>query len=104
MAEVLEIGHLMNRKPRELSGGQRQTRPWGRAIAGPRVAVGRAIVRQPAAFLFDERLLNLDAQLRVSTRTELKRLHRRLGTTTLYVTHDQEEAMTLGDRVVIMRE
>src|SRR3954449_13594830 len=93
VADLLEIGHLLDRKPRELSGGQRQ-----------RVAVGRAIVRQPAAFLFDEPLSNLDAQLRVSTRTELKRLHRRLGTTTLYVTHDQEEAMTLGDRVVIMRE
>jgi multiple sugar transport system ATP-binding protein len=93
VAELLEIGHLLDRKPRELSGGQRQ-----------RVAVGRAIVRQPAAFLFDEPLSNLDAQLRVSTRTELKRLHRRLGTTTLYVTHDQEEAMTLGDRVVVLRE
>ena len=92
VAELLEIGHLLDRRPRELSGGQRQ-----------RVAVGRAIVRQPAAFLFDEPLSNLDAQLRVSTRTELKRLHRRLGTTTLYVTHDQEEAMTLGDRVVVMR-
>ena len=93
VAELLEIGHLLDRKPRELSGGQRQ-----------RVAVGRAIVRQPAAFLFDEPLSNLDAQLRVTMRSELKRLHRRLRTTTLYVTHDQEEAMTLGDRVMVMRE
>jgi multiple sugar transport system ATP-binding protein len=92
-ARTLEIGHLLARKPRELSGGQRQ-----------RVAVGRAIVREPAAFLFDEPLSNLDAKLRVTTRAELKRLHQRLKTTTIYVTHDQEEAMTLGDRIVVMHE
>ena len=92
-ARILEIEHLLHRKPRELSGGQRQ-----------RVAVGRAIVREPAAFLFDEPLSNLDAKLRVTTRAELKRLHRRLKTTTIYVTHDQEEAMTLGDRIVVMKD
>jgi multiple sugar transport system ATP-binding protein len=92
-ARILEIEHLLDRKPRELSGGQRQ-----------RVAVGRAIVREPAAFLFDEPLSNLDAKLRVTTRAELKRLHRRLKTTTIYVTHDQEEAMTLGDRIVVMKD
>jgi multiple sugar transport system ATP-binding protein len=92
-AKILEIEHLLERKPRALSGGQRQ-----------RVAVGRAIVREPAAFLFDEPLSNLDAKLRVTTRAELKRLHRRLKTTTIYVTHDQEEAMTLGDRIVVMKE
>lgn len=92
-ARTLEIEHLLHRKPRELSGGQRQ-----------RVAVGRAIVREPAAFLFDEPLSNLDAKLRVTTRAELKRLHRRLKTTTIYVTHDQEEAMTLGDRIVVMKD
>src|SRR5688572_4623679 len=91
-AKMLEIEHLLDRKPRQLSGGQRQ-----------RVAVGRAIVREPAAFLFDEPLSNLDAKLRVTTRAELKRLHQRLKTTTIYVTHDQEEAMTLGDRIVVMR-
>jgi multiple sugar transport system ATP-binding protein len=91
VAATLDITHLLNRKPRSLSGGQRQ-----------RVAVGRAIVREPAAFLFDEPLSNLDAKLRVTTRSELKRLHQRLRTTTLYVTHDQEEAMTLGDRIVVM--
>jgi multiple sugar transport system ATP-binding protein len=90
---ILDIGHLMERKPKELSGGQRQ-----------RVAVGRAIVREPAAFLFDEPLSNLDAKLRVTTRAELKRLHQRLRTTTVYVTHDQEEAMTLGDRIVVMKD
>jgi len=90
-AKVLGIENLMDRKPRALSGGQRQ-----------RVAVGRAIVRQPQAFLFDEPLSNLDAKLRVEMRAELKRLHRRLQTTVLYVTHDQAEAMTLGDRVVVM--
>jgi multiple sugar transport system ATP-binding protein len=93
VARILEIEHLMDRKPRQLSGGQRQ-----------RVAVGRAIVREPAAFLFDEPLSNLDAKLRVTTRAELKRLHRRLKTTTVYVTHDQEEAMTLGDRIVVMKD
>ncbi|GAB4186414.1 MAG: sn-glycerol-3-phosphate ABC transporter ATP-binding protein UgpC [Phycisphaeraceae bacterium] len=92
-AEILGITHLLDRKPKALSGGQRQ-----------RVAVGRAIVRNPACFLFDEPLSNLDAKLRVETRAELKRLHHRLQTTTIYVTHDQEEAMTLGDRVVVMSE
>jgi multiple sugar transport system ATP-binding protein len=92
-AKILDITHLLDRKPRQLSGGQRQ-----------RVAVGRAIVREPAAFLFDEPLSNLDAKLRVTTRAELKRLHQRLKTTTIYVTHDQEEAMTLGDRIVAMKD
>jgi multiple sugar transport system ATP-binding protein len=92
-ARILDIEHLLERKPKALSGGQRQ-----------RVAVGRAIVREPAAFLFDEPLSNLDAKLRVTTRAELKRLHHRLKTTTIYVTHDQEEAMTLGDRIVVMRD
>src|SRR5687767_7174522 len=92
-AKILDIEHLLERKPKALSGGQRQ-----------RVAVGRAIVREPAAFLFDEPLSNLDAKLRVTTRAELKRLHHRLKTTTIYVTHDQEEAMTLGDRVVVMKD
>ena len=92
-AKILAIEHLLDRKPKALSGGQRQ-----------RVAVGRAIVREPAAFLFDEPLSNLDAKLRVTTRAELKRLHHRLKTTTIYVTHDQEEAMTLGDRIVIMKD
>src|SRR6185312_16045779 len=92
-ARILDIEHLLDRKPRALSGGQKQ-----------RVAVGRAIVREPAAFLFDEPLSNLDAKLRVTTRAELKRLHHRLKTTTIYVTHDQEEAMTLGDRIVVMRD
>ena len=90
-AEVLEITDFLKRKPKALSGGQRQ-----------RVATGRAIVREPKAFLFDEPLSNLDAKLRVETRAELKALHRRLHTTTIYVTHDQEEAMTLGDRIVVM--
>jgi multiple sugar transport system ATP-binding protein len=92
-ARMLEIEPLLERKPKALSGGQRQ-----------RVAVGRAIVREPAAFLFDEPLSNLDARLRVTTRAELKRLHQRLRTTTIYVTHDQEEAMTLGDRIVVMKD
>src|SRR5438874_1834450 len=92
-ARILDIEHLLERKPKALSGGQRQ-----------RVAVGRAIVREPAAFLFDEPLSNLDAKLRVTTRAELKRLHHRLKTTTIYVTHDQEEAMTLGDRIVVMKD
>jgi multiple sugar transport system ATP-binding protein len=92
-ARILGIGELLDRKPKQLSGGQRQ-----------RVAVGRAIVRDPACFLFDEPLSNLDAKLRVETRAELKRLHQRLLTTTIYVTHDQEEAMTLGDRVVVMKD
>ncbi len=90
-AKILGLTELMERKPRQLSGGQRQ-----------RVAVGRAIVREPKAFLFDEPLSNLDAKLRVTTRAELKSLHQRLKTTTVYVTHDQEEAMTLGDRIVVM--
>ena len=88
---MLGIQDLLERKPKQLSGGQRQ-----------RVAVGRAIVREPRAFLFDEPLSNLDAKLRVTTRGELKALHQRLKTTTIYVTHDQEEAMTLGDRIVVM--
>jgi multiple sugar transport system ATP-binding protein len=92
VARTLELEELLGRRPRELSGGQRQ-----------RVAVGRAIVREPAAFLFDEPLSNLDAKLRVTTRAELKRLHQRLRTTTIYVTHDQEEAMTLGERIVVMQ-
>ena len=90
-AKMLGIGELLDRKPKQLSGGQRQ-----------RVALGRAVVRAPKAFLFDEPLSNLDAKLRVETRAELKRLHKRLQTTTIYVTHDQEEAMTLGDRIVVM--
>ena len=90
-ARMLGIEQLLERKPKALSGGQRQ-----------RVALGRAIVREPKVFLFDEPLSNLDAKLRVTTRTEIKRLHQRLKTTTIYVTHDQEEAMTLGDRIVVM--
>ncbi len=92
-ADILGFGPLLERKPRQLSGGQRQ-----------RVAVGRAIVRHPEVFLFDEPLSNLDAQLRVQMRVELKRLHERLETTAIYVTHDQVEAMTLGDRVVVMKD
>jgi multiple sugar transport system ATP-binding protein len=91
-AEILEITDYLDRKPKALSGGQRQ-----------RVAMGRAIVREPAAFLMDEPLSNLDAKLRVQMRAELERLHGRLGTTTVYVTHDQVEAMTLGDRVAVLR-
>ena len=91
-ARVLEITDLLDRKPRALSGGQRQ-----------RVAMGRAIVREPAAFLMDEPLSNLDAKLRVQMRSELGLLHSRLGTTTLYVTHDQVEAMTMGDRVAVLK-
>ena len=92
-AGVLGLEGLLERKPRQLSGGQRQ-----------RVALGRAIVRQPQAFLLDEPLSNLDARLRVETRAELARMHRQLGATMLYVTHDQEEAMTLGDRIAVMRD
>jgi len=92
-AGILGIEMLLDRKPRQLSGGQRQ-----------RVAVGRAIVRHPEVFLFDEPLSNLDAKLRVQMRVELKRLHERLETTAIYVTHDQVEAMTLGDRVVVMKD
>lgn len=90
-AELLGITDLLNRKPKELSGGQRQ-----------RVAMGRAIVRKPRLFLFDEPLSNLDARLRTSMRVELKKLHQRLGTTMIYVTHDQVEAMTLGDTIVLL--
>ncbi len=90
-AGILELQELLQRKPRQLSGGQRQ-----------RVAMGRAIVRQPAAFLFDEPLSNLDAKLRVQMRLEIKRLQRRLGTTSVYVTHDQVEAMTMADRLIVM--
>jgi multiple sugar transport system ATP-binding protein len=92
-ADILGIESLLERKPRQLSGGQRQ-----------RVAVGRAIVRHPQVFLFDEPLSNLDAKLRVQMRVELKRLHERLETTAIYVTHDQVEAMTLGTRVVVMKD
>jgi ABC-type sugar transport system ATPase subunit len=92
-ADLLELGALLDRRPRHLSGGQRQ-----------RVAVGRAIVRQPQVFLFDEPLSNLDAKLRVQMRRDLAALRRRLGTTMIYVTHDQVEAMTLGDRIVVMRD
>jgi len=91
-ADILGIGDLLDRKPKQLSGGQRQ-----------RVAVGRAIVRQPEVFLFDEPLSNLDAKLRVNMRAELIKLHERLDATMLYVTHDQVEAMTMGDRIVVMR-
>src|SRR2546425_10945226 len=89
--EILELGPLLERKPRQLSGGQRQ-----------RVAMGRAIVREPAVFLFDEPLSNLDAKLRVQMRFEIQKLHRRLSTTSLYVTHDQVEAMTLAQRMIVM--
>jgi multiple sugar transport system ATP-binding protein len=92
-AEILGIENLLKRKPRQLSGGQRQ-----------RVALGRAIVRHPQVFLFDEPLSNLDAKLRVQMRVEIKKIHDRLGTTAIYVTHDQVEAMTLGDRVVVMKD
>ena len=90
-AGILELGHLLDRKPRQLSGGQRQ-----------RVAMGRAIVRQPQVFLFDEPLSNLDAKLRVQTRLEIQKLHRELGITSLFVTHDQVEAMTLAQRMIVM--
>ena len=93
VAEMLGLERLLDRRPRELSGGQQQ-----------RVAIGRAIVREPDVYLFDEPLSNLDARLRVAMRSELLRLQRRLGTTTLYVTHDQEEAMSLGDRIAVMAE
>ncbi|MDB5907849.1 MAG: malK [Massilia sp.] len=90
-ADILQIGHLLQRKPKDLSGGQRQ-----------RVAIGRAIVRKPEVFLFDEPLSNLDASLRVQMRVEISRLHRELKTTMVYVTHDQVEAMTLGERIVVI--
>jgi len=90
---ILQLDQLLGRKPRQLSGGQRQ-----------RVALGRAIVRQPRVFLLDEPLSNLDAMLRVQTRIELQKMHQRLGTTFIYVTHDQVEAMTMGDRIAVMRD
>ena len=93
VSRALALDELLDRKPGQLSGGQRQ-----------RVALGRAIVREPQAFLFDEPLSNLDAKLRVQTRAELARLHRRLGSTMVYVTHDQEEAMTLGNRIAVLHE
>ena len=92
-AKVLDIEHLLKRKPKALSGGQRQ-----------RVALGRAMVRSPSVFLLDEPLSNLDAKLRTNMRTEIKKLHQRLGTTFIYVTHDQTEAMTMGDRIVVMKD
>src|SRR4029079_5798022 len=92
-ATILDLTEQLDRKPANLSGGQRQ-----------RVAMGRAIVRKPTAFLMDEPLSNLDAKLRVQMRAEVSRLQNRLGTTTVYVTHDQTEAMTLGDRVAVMRQ
>ena len=90
---MLQLDELLDRRPAQLSGGQRQ-----------RVAMGRAVIREPQAFLMDEPLSNLDAKLRVSMRAELSALHARLGTTTIYVTHDQIEAMTLGQRVAVMRD
>ena len=92
-ADILDIGHLLDRKPKQLSGGQRQ-----------RVAVGRAIVREPAVFLFDEPLSNLDAKLRVQTRAQITRLHQRLQTTFIYVTHDQVEALTMASRIAVMKD
>jgi ABC-type sugar transport system ATPase subunit len=92
-AEILQLSNLLKRKPKQLSGGQRQ-----------RVALGRAIVREPVAFLMDEPLSNLDAKLRLETRSEILKLQRRLGTTTVYVTHDQVEAMTMGDRIAVLRD
>ena len=93
VARLLEIDHQLNHKPQQLSGGQRQ-----------RVALGRAIVRRPKLFLFDEPLSNLDATLRANMRVELGRLHTRLGSTMLYVTHDQAEAMTLGEKIIVLRQ
>ena len=93
VAKMLQIGHLLDRKPGQLSGGQRQ-----------RVAMGRALARDPKLFLFDEPLSNLDAKLRVEMRAEIKLLHQRTQTTTVYVTHDQVEAMTLGDRIAVMKD
>lgn len=93
VADLLQIGHLLERKPARLSGGQRQ-----------RVAMGRALVRDPSIFLFDEPLSNLDAKLRIEMRTEIKKLHDRLGTTIVYVTHDQIEAMTLASRIAVMKD
>jgi multiple sugar transport system ATP-binding protein len=93
VAALLQISHLLQRRPRQLSGGQRQ-----------RVAIGRALARQPKLFLFDEPLSNLDAKLRVDMRTEIKRLHMRTGVTTIYVTHDQVEAMTMGSRIAVLKD
>ncbi|MBZ5486309.1 ABC transporter ATP-binding protein [Halomonas aquamarina] len=93
VADLLQISHLLKRKPAQLSGGQRQ-----------RVAMGRALAREPKVYLFDEPLSNLDAKLRVDMRTEIKKLHQRLGTTIVYVTHDQVEAMTLADKIAVMRD
>ncbi|MGB7483080.1 MAG: sn-glycerol-3-phosphate ABC transporter ATP-binding protein UgpC [Castellaniella sp.] len=93
VARALQIDHLLERRPAQLSGGQRQ-----------RVAMGRAIARSPSLFLFDEPLSNLDARLRIEMRLEIKRLHQRMGTTVVYVTHDQVEAMTLGDKIAVMRD
>src|SRR5919201_1455497 len=92
-ARILELGAMLQRKPRQLSGGQRQ-----------RVAMGRAIVRQPKVFLFDEPLSNLDAKLRIAMRVEIRKLQRRLNTTSIYVTHDQTEAMTMATRIAVMRD
>ena len=92
-AKILDLSHLLDRKPKAMSGGQRQ-----------RVALGRAIVRNPQVFLLDEPLSNLDAKLRAQMRTEISKLHKKLGTTFIYVTHDQTEAMTMGDRIVVMRD
>ena len=92
-ANILQITHLLDRQPSQLSGGQSQ-----------RVAIGRAIVKEPKAFLFDEPLSNLDAELRVKMRSEIAALHRRLGSTMIYVTHDQVEAMTMADTIVVLRE
>ena len=92
-ADILGLENLLDRKPKALSGGQRQ-----------RVAVGRAIVREPAVFLMDEPLSNLDAKLRVTARAEISKLHKRLGTTFIYVTHDQVEAMTMGDRIAVLSD
>ncbi len=93
MSQLLQIEHLLDRKPSQLSGGQRQ-----------RVTMGRALARKPRVFLFDKPLSNLDAKLRVEMRTEIKKLHKRLGTTIVYVTHDQVEAMTLADRIAVMKD
>ncbi|MGO8654789.1 ABC transporter ATP-binding protein, partial [Rhizobium ruizarguesonis] len=92
-AKILDISHLLNRKPKALSGGQRQ-----------RVALGRAMVRNPAVFLLDEPLSNLDAKLRGTMRSEITKLHKRLNATFIYVTHDQVEAMTMADRIVVMKD
>lgn len=92
VSRLLQIEHLLGRKPRQLSGGQRQ-----------RVAIGRALAREPQLYLFDEPLSNLDAQLRVDMRAEIKKLHQRLGATIIYVTHDQIEAMTLATRIAVMK-